>query len=173
MDNLCKNLISTAAKGEYPPIQIAEPNPQYSQLLAIDLASAQSELTSIMQYIYQSWRLYGPYQKVGEVMECIARVEMHHMEILGKLITLLGGNPKYMSVQHHCPTFWQADMVAYSGNLRQMIQEDIVLEQAAIDTYLRQFQIIKNPYIQAIIQRIIEDEKVHLAIFHKYLTEVC
>lgn len=172
MDNLCNSFMPTAAKGPYPPIQVAEPNLQYAQLLAIDLASAQSEITSIMQYVYQSWRLHGPYQKVGEVMECIARVEMHHMEILGKLITLLGGDPKYMSVQHNCPTIWQANMVAYSGNLRQMMQQNIVLEQAAINTYLRQCQMIQDPCIQAILQRIIEDEKVHLAIFHKYLTEI-
>ena len=41
----------------YPPVAVLEKNQQYAQILMADLASTASEMTTVHQYLYQSWTI--------------------------------------------------------------------------------------------------------------------
>ncbi|BCI60285.1 ferritin-like domain-containing protein [Solibaculum mannosilyticum] len=161
-----------AAPEPYPSIQVCGPNKKYAQMLKIDLACPQSELTAVTQYVYQSWQLDPKLSQVSNTMRHVAMVEMHHLDMLGQLIVLLGGNPTFSCRQQGRQIIWDGGMVTYChDSLAQMMKENIAAEEFAIETYQRQIKCIDDPNIVAILQRIILDEKVHLEIFHQYLAE--
>nr|WP_317413190.1 demethoxyubiquinone hydroxylase family protein [uncultured Solibaculum sp.] len=166
------NAMRYSASEPYPPIQVCGPNKKYAQMLKVDLACPQSELTAITQYTYQSWQLDQKLSQVSNTMRHIAMVEMHHLDILGQLIVLLGGNPTYSCRQQGRQIIWNGGMPNYChDSLAQIMKENIAAEEFAIEIYQRQIKCIEDPNIVAILQRIILDEKVHLEIFHHYLAE--
>ncbi|MBC8571172.1 ferritin-like domain-containing protein [Zongyangia hominis] len=160
-----------SAPEPYPPIRVEKPNRRYAQMLSVDMASAKSEMTSITQYVYHSWVLHGTYGEAAHTLDRIAMVEMRHLDILGQLIVLLGGDPVYQSTRQNRRIVWNGAMVTYRKRFTQAIQDDIALEQAAIDLYTRQAAAILDPYVSTIIRRIIQDELIHLKIFRSLLEE--
>ena len=167
-----QNAGQVVAPGPYPPIRVAERNREYARMLGIDFASSKSEMTSVTQYMYHDWTLHRRYPEISSEMRRIAEVEMHHLDMLGQLIILLGGDPQYRAVRHNRCMYWNGDMVCERNNPPIMIQEDIRLEQSAIETYSRQARMIRDPYVVAVIERIIEDEKLHLKLFHQMLQKL-
>ena len=93
------------------------------------------------------------------------------MGMLGQLILLLGGDPRYISTQNNRRAVWNGGMVRYAKDLRPAIRDDILLEQAAIETYTKQTKVIKDPYIVAVIERILRDEHYHMELFHQLLED--
>lgn len=79
-----------AADAPYPPLEVNGPNHQIVRMLAFDLASDKSEMTSVTQYMYQGWALDRAFAGIARTLERLAQVEMRHMQILGKLIRMLG-----------------------------------------------------------------------------------
>lgn len=164
-----KNKIIFHAESPYPPIKVEEPNLKYACLLQADEASDKSEFTSISQYVYQSWIFQACYKEIAHGIIKIAEVEMHHLDMLGKLIILLGGEPKLQSGYR----IWNGNMVNYTVSPVNMLKSSIMLEVAAIETYEKQINYIKDKYIVDILKRIVEDEQIHLKIFNNYLSELC
>lgn len=156
------------ADAPYPPVKAGAENPQYARMLSLDLAASRSEMTSITQYLYQSWALSAEHMEVAETMRRIAVVEMHHLDMMGKLITQLGGTPRYAAMQRQ-PMAWNGNMVNYSRSLEMVMRNNMALEQSAIDTYRKQAAVIQDEHIVVILRRIIMDEEVHMRIFRRYL----
>ena len=153
-----------------PPYMPAQNrNPHYAQILKNSLASSKSETTAVMQYTYQSWVLAAEFSEIADTMQHISMVEMHHLQMLGRLIDLLGGTPSYCCVQRNRQFPWNATMVFYGRMVRQMMQNNIAGEQEAIRQYRKQIQIIQDCHIQEILKRIILDEELHIELFKKYL----
>ena len=67
----------------YPPVAVLEKNQQYAQILMADLASTASEMTTVHQYLYQSWTINDHHQNIRRVIQRIAVVEQHHFSIIG------------------------------------------------------------------------------------------
>ena len=161
-----------SAVAPYPPVMVEEENLHYAQLLAVNLASPKSELTSVLQYIYQDWFFTPQYKEVARIIKKIAIVEMHHMDILGRLIVLLDGNPTYCAVTDNRFHIWNGNMVTYSNMVCLALTDNICLEEAAIASYKEHAAQINDHYIVDVLNRIIEDEQVHLQIFHKMLNDL-
>lgn len=159
--------VDAAAPDPYPPLEVEGPNPQYARLLGLDLASSKGETTSITQYLYQSWTL-PDFDNVTHILRQIAVVEMHHLDMLGTLIEKLGGNPKFMAVQNR-PTVWNGGMVSYNRTPAMALRDDLMMEQAAIDTYRKQLMMIHDSHVCAVIRRILMDEEIHLLILKRLL----
>lgn len=151
--------IVVTAPGPYPPVMVEGFNKRYAQLLQKNTASAMSELTSITQYIYHTWRLDERFSEIAKTMQKIAMVEMHHLDMLGQLIILLGGDPKYQARAGDYPVAWNGSMVTYSRTVARMMKDNIILEQAAIDTYGRQITQIQDKYVVAVLKRIVRSEE--------------
>lgn len=145
----------------YPEIKVNAPNRQYALLLRDDYAGLVSEITAINQYLYHYFDNKEQYKEIALKLEKIAIVEMHHMEILAELITLLGEKPVYFSNN----TFWNGSFVDYGNNLLDQLYSDLQAELKAIENYNYHIKIIKDPNIKKILERIVIDEKIHVKIF--------
>lgn len=165
--------IQVASPEPYPPITVEASNRQYAQLLRYDLASSHSEFTSLAQYVYQSWILEASYPQIAETMHRIAVVEMRHLNMIGKLILLLGGVPLYSVAQNNRNVAWNGGMVQYQGAVSTCMKNNIVMERTAIDNYQKQMARMKDECVRAVLSRIVEDEEVHIQIFSKFLEEQC
>lgn len=154
----------------YPKIQVERTNLEYATILLDDYGGITSEDTAIHLYLYQSLVNNDNYKEFNQIMLQIAEVEMHHLSLLGQAITKLGGTPIYASVAiDNIPRFWNAGNVDYRNDLKSMLEIDMASETKAIKNYQYQIGIINDRYIKALLERIIEDEKIHLEIFkHLY-----
>ena len=133
----------------YPEIRVEQPNLEYAKLLLEDYAGTISEDPAVHLYLYQHL------------------VEMQHLEILGKLIKLLGLDPAFVSFKDDRLVAWTANYVNYTTDLETMIDVDIMSETKAIQKYREHVQMLDDVYIKQILLRIIEDEEIHLDIFKK------
>lgn len=164
--------VPVAAPEPYPPIEVEGENHHYAQLLGQDLASSWGEMSAIYEYLYQHWILREPLTALQTVLFRIAKVEMHHLNILGQLIRLLGGDPKCQYSSRHNPVVWNGNMVNYNKGIRQILSYDIVSEQSAADNYIKQSQLIKDAPVSAMLRRMARDELVHRDIFSGFLKEI-
>ena len=157
------------APSPYPPVEVEGQNLRYAQILHQDTASAQGEFTAVNLYIYQSWLFDAVSPGAGKIMRELAIVEMHHLDLLSRVINLLGGDPTFSAVRNNRSIVWNGSMVHYCKSFPQMIRYNIKAEQEAVATYRRHLTLIKDVHIKALIERIIQDEEVHLSIFRKML----
>lgn len=149
----------------YPPIQVKEKNTSYADLLAVDYCGQASEMTSVMQYINQEGRMSCEKCAIAKIVLGIAMAEMIHLNKLGELICLLGGNLDF-STKHSNgrQMMWSPSNVKVGGDVRNMIWADIEGERVAINQYRRHMNMIKDDHINAILARIIKDEEYHIML---------
>jgi len=157
-----------SAEGSYPPLRVAGQNLEYARIIMDDYASRSGELTAIHQYLYQHLVLKN--NEAAQLIKGIARVEMHHLEILGELIELLGGDPKYQSGSL---VYWNSSYVNYTRDLCQGLRADLDGEILARRSYLEHARLIADPHIQAILRRIAQDEEFHEGLFRDLLNRYC
>ncbi len=162
--------IQVSARNPYPPIAAENPNRRLVIPLSYDLASRQSEMTAIYTYTYDSFVLKAKYPELSELVLRIAEVEMHHLQILGQLITLLGGDPRCASIGNGSYFPWNGTAVSYQRNLKTMLLQNKKAEQNAANTYLNQSKRIKDAKISAVLARMAEDEQLHSQIFQECYT---
>lgn len=149
----------------YPPIQVRGKNPAYADLLSIDYCGSVSELSAITQYINNENRLSCERCEVSKTILGIAMAEMMHLQKLGELIVLLGGIVDYTAKQRNGrPNMWTPEYLNIPENERKMIMADIESEQAAINQYKMHIKMIRDPYVNAVLERIILDEEYHIML---------
>lgn len=97
----------------------------------------------------------------AQTLMSIGIAEMKHIEILGEAMLKLGVSPKYMQ----CPntqTYYNASTVSQAVTPAKMLMDDVQGEMNAIADYQKMLFILKNEQVEALIQRIILDEQLHL-----------
>lgn len=161
-----------AADAPYPPLEVNGPNHQIVRMLAFDLASDKSEMTSVTQYMYQGWALDRAFAGIARTLERLAQVEMRHMQILGKLIRMLGGDPRYAALRRGRPFtgMWNGFPTAVLP--KPMLLDSFHLEEAAIETYRRQIAVVPDEGVSITLKRIVLDEEVHVRLFEQYLRQL-
>ena len=148
----------------YPDIKVEKENIEYAKLLMYPYASMISEDTATHLYMYQSFILDD---NIGKILENIAIVEMHHLEMLAKTINLLGLKPEYKS--NDIP--WTSNYINYTNNLKDILKINIEAETLAIKNYQNLIKVINDKYIKKMLERIIVDEEIHLKIFNDLYNE--
>lgn len=143
------------------------------RIISPEYASASGELTAILQYIYQSifFEKEG-YNEIADTLESIAIAEMIHFKLLGKTVLALGAAPIYTQYPPSPFNFYSTKYVTYSRTLEDMIEDDIRAERHAIHSYENMLRKLKNQQVSAIIERILQDEKLHLQTFTKILNSI-
>ncbi len=163
------NLVVTSP-GAYPPIAVERPYLPYARMLAQDLASPQSEMTAVGQYMYQAWAAASRAPELAHALRMIAQVEMHHLDILGQLIVLLCGDPRFQGIPNNRRSAWSSRCLDYVQALSAMLQSNIAAEQSARNTYLAQANMVRDGRLAAILRKLAADEDVHIGIFRDFLT---
>lgn len=153
----------------YPEVTITNPDANYLPLLFDDFAGIISELSCSTRYIYEHLVTDATlYPDMKAALEGIAIVEMKHLDLIGTIITQLGGDPRYWSINADVPTYWTPKYIKFTRNPREILLEDIRTEQLVITIYENQIRIIQDKHISDILKRIILDEQLHI----KILTEL-
>ena len=156
----------------YPTTDDISPDAYSLRIISPSYASAYGELNSTLQYIYHSFFFEkNGYEDIANTLISIAIAEMEHLHLLGKTILALGAAPVFTEFPPSRFNFYSAKYVAYSRTLKNMLEDDILGERHAISSYEKMLRCLKNKSVSAIISRIIEDEKLHLATLEKILSE--
>lgn len=149
----------------YPKVRVFKKSRETADVLTHIYASDKSELTAVLQYSYETFLMEDSSLKT--ILQEIARVEMHHLQILGELISLLGEMPMYVDSNFCNKSYWNADYVYYDTDIPTMLEINIESEKSNIRNYQMALTVIEDKYIEEIIKRILEDEYLHLEIFMK------
>lgn len=155
---------------KYPEPQVEAPNLKYAALLKEDYCGATSETTAIMLYTYQHISSDRMWKEYALMVHHISIVEMYHLELLGETIILLGEKADYHISNPKTGTKipWTSSYVATKTDLKSMLEIDIESELSAIKQYEDHLVKINDHYIQNLLLRIIEDEKIHVKIFKEF-----
>lgn len=157
----------------YPPIQVREKNQKYANILSFDYCGSVSELSAILQYINNENRMSCEKCDMAKTILGIAMAEMIHMQKLGQMIFLLGGTVDF-SARHRDgkQELWTPEYLDIPQNVQKMLMEDIKAEKAAINQYRIHMRMIGDPYVNAVLARIIKDEEYHIMMLQMLLKEL-
>lgn len=149
----------------YPDIDCAE-NLADSKLLMPSYGGPSGELTAVTTYCFQSY-ICTRSREIAETLECIARAEMRHHELLGKAIVKLGGYPVMGG-----RTYWSGSFLNYTLDPKKFLRENITAEETAILNYERTVLSLRTESVKALIERIVLDEELHIKIFKDLLASL-
>ena len=157
----------------YPEVKVKEKNPNYIDLILLNYASNVSEFDAIAQYTYHQIALTYKNKEISETIRGISIVEMHHLELLGEIIILLGGEPGYW-INNKKKNYWSGKLVDYNlSSIKDILTIDIQDEKAAIKQYKETITKIYDDDINAVLKRIILDEEFHIkllvSLYSKYV----
>ena len=157
----------------YPPIQVRERNTFYANLLSVDYCGAVSELSAITQYINNENRMSDEKCSFAKTILGIAMAEMMHLQKLGELIFLLGGDVDYtVKTQNGRTQMWTPQYLTIPQNPCEMLIADIEAEKAAIRQYKMHIEMIRDNYVNAVLSRIIKDEEYHIIMLQALMDEM-
>lgn len=158
---------------EYPSLDGITEDYKTLRVISPAYAGGRGELTAVLQYVYQSILLgrFGK-QDMSKTVLGIAINEMHHLELLGTAITMLGAPPAFTACLPYPIGYYSASNVNYAKSPCEMLEADIVAESNAIADYRKILTCISNKTLIALIERIIEDEELHLAAFKSMKKEL-
>lgn len=155
---------------EYPPIKVTERNQDYADLLSIDYCGAVSELSAIAQYINNENLMGCEHCPMAKTILGIAMAEMIHLQKLGELIFLLGGNVDFISRKPGGrQKMWTPAYLNLSKNINKMICADIDAERSTINQYKLHINMIDDDCVNDVLLRIIKDEEYHIMILQSLL----
>lgn len=154
----------------YPSIQVKGKNEAYANLLSIDYCGSVSEMSAITQYINNENRISGRNCSLAKTFLGIAIAEMMHLQKLGELIVLLGGNVDFTAkYRNGSRKMWTPGYLTLVEDTENMIRADIEAEKAAIEQYAMHIKMIKDEDVDAVLERIIKDEEYHIMLLKALL----
>lgn len=149
----------------YPEIKVQRKNRDYADLLSVDYCGFTSELSAITQYINNENRISGERCSLARTLLGIAMAEMMHLQKLGELIVLLGGNVDFSAKNRNgCSKLWTPEYLTLPENIDKMLSADIEAERGAIRQYEMHINMINDDCVNAVLMRIILDEEYHIML---------
>ncbi len=153
-------------------IKVEKENREYADILLEDYAGSLGVLSSLLTYTYQMV-IQGVMNRVlAEDILSIKNRKMEHMEIIGKLILLLGGNPQFGTMDSRIRSRmipYTTCGICYEQNPVQFLEQDIKKEKQIYQQYIAHQKIVKDVYIQDIFTMLLEEEKELIATLQKLL----
>lgn len=149
----------------YPEIKVRGRNRNYADLLNVDYCGFVSELSAITQYINNENRISFEECAMARTLLGIAIAEMMHLQKLGELIVLLGGNVDFScKTCNGRPKLWSPEYLTIPENIDKMLTADIEAEKDAIRQYEMHIKMIDYDCVNAVLRRIILDEEYHIML---------
>lgn len=151
-----------AVNQPYPATEGLCPDAYSLRIISPAYASSESELNTVLQYIYHSFFFEKQgHREIAETLVGIAISEMKHLELLGSSILALGAAPVFAQYPATAFNFYSAKYVGYSCTLKNMLEDDLRGERRAIAAYTKMLKCLRNDQVGTIIRRILDDEKLH------------
>ena len=89
----------------------------------------------------------------------ISLVEMHHLDLLGRAIFMMGGNPQLIRPAQK--QYWHAGLINYTTDPCSMLLADMRDELDAADRYRSTALSCSNRPLKPLLERIALDETLH------------
>lgn len=157
----------------YPPIQVRGQNRDYADLLSVDYCGSVSEMSAITQYIINENRMFCERCPMAKTILGIAMSEMIHLQKLGELIFLLGGNIDFVyRCRNGKERMWTPQYLNIPEGIGNMLLADIDAEEDAINQYKMHMRMINDDCVNAVLSRIIKDEEYHIMLLQALVKEV-
>lgn len=132
-------------------------------------AGKEGELTSVLQYVYQSVVLgQRGERELSLLLYRIASDEMRHLQTIGSLITRLGAPPIYTACPPYPVGYYSASCVNYAKETEEILLSDILAEENSIKTYAAMLEEMENPAAAAVILSVMQDEREHLTLLRRH-----
>lgn len=154
----------------YPDICAKNKNQIYAKAMLDNMGGSNSEMSAISLYFYNHI-IIRYHENISYIFHKISIVEMHHLEIFGKLALQLGGNPKLWTVKDKSMVYWTPGYNNYPVELETILYNALDSERAAVEKYEQQICCIKDTNIIENLKRIILDEKIHIQLFEALIKE--
>lgn len=154
----------------YPSIDILTKDIRSGNIISFAYATLKGEITATLQYTYHHFFLTGKNVDDAETLMSIAIAEMKHIDILGESMIKLGVKPRYVQYPNS-DEFYNTSIISQATTPQKMLMDDIQGEMNAIADYQKMLFILKNEQVEAIIQRIILDEQLHLETLKNMLSK--
>ena len=152
-----------------PPVKVCGPNAGYAEQMLSNIRACNSEMSAVSLYFYNSVILKPYEREIAQVFHRISLVEMHHLDIFATLAHQLGANPRLWSYQGRNLSYWTPGCNQYPRQLLPLLQNALHGEEQAIAKYREQAEQIGDPYVVALLRRILLDEQHHVEIFRELL----
>ena len=141
----------------YPLTQVREKNQAYANLISIDYCGAVS----------------CDRCPLAKTILGIAMAEMIHLQKLGELIFLLGGNINFIARHRDGrQIMWTPQYLNLRENAKEMLAANIEGERAAIEQYQMHIKMINDDCVNAVLARIIQDEEYHIMVLRAMMKEL-
>jgi len=127
------------------------------QIIALLNKDLQDEHGAIVQYLNHAYGM-GEGEMTCEI-EAIARDEMRHLDWLAETIVELGGTP----------SLERGTMRMGGAQVTDWMKNNVMLEEGAITQYKEHINLVDDPKIKRLLQRILSDEKAHHGNFEHFV----
>ena len=155
----------------YPSIKIEFSHHQYARFMLDNMGGMNSEMSTISMYLYNNLMVEENYRDIAVIYHKTSIVEMHHLNIFGKLAIALGEPPGLWSYQHNQRKYWSSSYNQYHHDLKRLVHQSLHGELAAIRKYKEQVNYVDDRCIADNLKRIIIDEEIHVSIFEKVICD--
>ena len=152
----------------YPAIDTLTKDIRSGSIISFAYATLRGEITATLQYTYHHFYFDQQNPEYADKLMSIAIAEMKHINILGSAMLKLGVSPKYVQ----CPNtkeYYNTSLISQATIPQKMLMDDIQGEMNAIADYQKMLFVLKNEQVEAIIQRIMLDEQLHLETLKEML----
>lgn len=162
-----------ASDKPYPPLKVTQENCTYAKWILDNVGGSNSEISAVSLYFYNNLMIDESYTQVARIFHKISVVEMHHLNIFGKLALLLGEDPRLWTMNCNRKCYWTPGYNRYPLEFDSLLNNALTGELATIEKYKEQICRIDDPYITENLKRIILDEELHVDLFKMILREYC
>ena len=127
------------------------------QIIALLNKDLQDEHGAIIQYLTHAYGM-GEGEMTCEI-EAMARDEMRHLDWLAETIVELGGTP----------SLERGTMRMGGASVTDWMRNNVMLEEGAITQYNEHINLVDDPKIKRLLQRILSDEEAHHGDFEHFV----
>lgn len=159
-----------SASKPYPPVKVSEQNQRYGQMMLDNMSGQNSEMSTIGLYIYNNLLIIDN-DRLSHIFKEISIVEMHHLHTFGSIARLMGENPRLWTHRGNQMVYWSPSYKSYPMQLGDLLLNSLEGEKRAVQKYRNQCTQIKDMCIVQCLERIIEDELIHIKIFESLYEE--
>lgn len=156
----------------YPPVQSSTNNPRYGLVMLDNMGGQNSEMSAVSLYFYNHL-ITDSQKELSDAFHHISIVEMHHLEIFGQLALQCKENPRLWSRNRNRYQYWSPGYNQYPTGLDALLLHSIREEAAARDKYLRQAGWIEDANIKENLERIAQDEQLHIELLTALHQKFC
>lgn len=137
-------------------IKVEEKNKKYSEILKKNNCSNFGDLSSFLLYKYETYLFSETDTFFSSNMNKLSNDSLTHLEIFGRLISLLGGIPNYSG--------FIINEIYYNNDKEKLIEVNIRLTKEKIIQYTKSLNEIEDKYIKEILTNFIVEERKNLEI---------